>query len=120
METSLRYATNSRSLKILAKEKFPVNSKTRLQLHGELDTGAGVPSYLCAMIRHLFPKASTSLGVGLHYDKREKLRCLVRGKKKFPVVTDEFVTFNIKGRCDFDQDFVQVCLFRFTSVIYAS
>jgi len=33
METSLRYATNSRSLKIHAKEKFPVNSKTRLQVN---------------------------------------------------------------------------------------
>jgi hypothetical protein len=107
METSLRYATNSRSLKIHAKEKFPVNSKTRLQLHGELDTGAGVPSYFCAMIRYFFHEASTNLGVGLHYDKREKLRCLVRGKKKFPVITDEVVTFNIKGRCDFDQDLVQ-------------
>lgn len=27
--------------------------------------------------------------------------------------TDELVTFNIKGRCDFDQDFVQVCLLFF-------
>ncbi|CAD5313304.1 unnamed protein product [Arabidopsis thaliana] len=59
------------------------------------------------MIRYFFHEASTNLGVGLHYDKREKLRCLVRGKKKFPVITDEVVTFNIKGRCDFDQDLVQ-------------
>lgn len=56
----------------------------------------------------------------MHYDKREKLRCLVRGKKKFPVITDERVTFNIKGRCDFDQDFVQVRLFRFPSVMFVS
>ncbi|CAH2036693.1 unnamed protein product [Thlaspi arvense] len=107
METSLRYSTNSRSLKIHAKEKLSVNSDIRLQLHGELDTGVGAPSYLCAMLRHFFHEGSASVGVGLHYNKREKLRCLVRGKKKFPVRTDELVTFNIKGRCDFDQDFVQ-------------
>ncbi|CAE5964332.1 unnamed protein product [Arabidopsis arenosa] len=107
METSLRYTCNSKSMKIHAKEKVPVNSKTHLQLHGELDTGTGAPSYFCAMIRHFFPEASTGLGVGLHYDKRQKLRCLVRGKKEFPVRADKRVTFNIKGRCDFDQDLNQ-------------
>ncbi|ESQ27487.1 hypothetical protein EUTSA_v10019232mg [Eutrema salsugineum] len=107
METSLRYNYGSKSLKIHAKEKLPVNSATHLQLHGELDTGTGAPSYFCAMIRRFFPEASTGLGVGLHYDKRQKLRCHVRGKKEFPVRTDKLVTFNIKGRCDFDQDFNQ-------------
>ncbi|KAF3516964.1 hypothetical protein DY000_02064073 [Brassica cretica] len=107
METSLRYTCNSKSLKIHAKEKLPVNSKTHLQLHGELDTGTGAPSYFCAMIRHLFPEAATGLGVGIHYDKRQKLRCHVRGKKEFPVRDDKSVTFNVKGRCDFDQDFNQ-------------
>ncbi|XP_010539779.1 PREDICTED: outer envelope pore protein 21B, chloroplastic [Tarenaya hassleriana] len=107
MDTSLRYASNSKSLKIHAKEKLPLNSKTRLQFHGELDTGTGAPSYICAMIRYFFMEASTSLGLGLHYDKREKLRCLVRGKKEFPVIADGIVTFNVKGRSDFDQDFNQ-------------
>ncbi|KFK44190.1 hypothetical protein AALP_AA1G226400 [Arabis alpina] len=96
METSLRYSTNSTSLKIHTKEKLPVNSKTLFHLHGELDAGA--PSYFCAMIIYFFHEASTSLKVGLHYDKREKLRCLVRGKNKFLVRTDELVTFNIKGK----------------------
>ena len=32
METSLRYTCNSKSLKIHAKEKLPVNSKTHLQV----------------------------------------------------------------------------------------
>ncbi|CAH8363954.1 unnamed protein product [Eruca vesicaria subsp. sativa] len=104
METSLRY---SKSLRIHAKEKLPFNSKTHLQLHGELDTGTRSPSYFCAMIRHLFPEASTGLGVGFHYDKRHKLRCHVRGKKEFPLITNSLVTFNVKGRCDFDQDFNQ-------------
>ncbi|XP_013721152.1 outer envelope pore protein 21B, chloroplastic isoform X2 [Brassica napus] len=53
METSLRY---SKSLRIHAKEKLPFNSRTHLQLHGELDAGTGAPSYFCAMIRHLFPE----------------------------------------------------------------
>ncbi|AEE35836.1 outer envelope pore 21B-like protein [Arabidopsis thaliana] len=57
METSMRYTSNSKSMKIHAKEKVPVNSKTHLQLHGELDTGTGAPSYFCAMIRHFFPEA---------------------------------------------------------------
>ncbi|XP_010537217.1 PREDICTED: outer envelope pore protein 21B, chloroplastic [Tarenaya hassleriana] len=107
METSLRYTSNSRSLKIHAKEKLLVNSRTRLQLHGELDTGTGAPSYFCAMIRYFNPEALTILGLGLHYNKREKLRCLVRGKMEFPVRTGVPVTFNVKGRCDFDQEFNQ-------------
>lgn len=51
----------------------------------------------------------------MHYDKRQKLRCLVRGKKEFPVRADKRVTFNIKGRCDFDQDLNQVWCFCFLS-----
>ncbi|KAL0724249.1 hypothetical protein Bca4012_038848 [Brassica carinata] len=58
-------------------------------------------------LRHLFPEALTGMGVGFHYDKRHKLRCHVRGKKDFPLRTNKLVTFNIKGRCDFDQDFNQ-------------
>ncbi|XP_013590680.1 PREDICTED: outer envelope pore protein 21B, chloroplastic-like isoform X2 [Brassica oleracea var. oleracea] len=104
METSLRY---SKSLRIHAKEKLPFNSRTHLQLHGELDAGTGAPSYFCAMIRHLFPEALTGLGVGLYYDKRHKLRSHVRGKKEFPMGANKLVTFNVKGRCDFDQDFNQ-------------
>ncbi|WZZ67290.1 hypothetical protein YC2023_078660 [Brassica napus] len=79
----------------------------KLFLHGELDAGTGAPSYFCAMIRHLFPEALTGLGVGLYYDKRHKLRSHVRGKKEFPMGANKLVTFNVKGRCDFDQDFNQ-------------
>ncbi|GAV65846.1 hypothetical protein CFOL_v3_09360 [Cephalotus follicularis] len=105
METSLRFAGDSRALKIHAKEKIPVDSKTHLQVHGELDTRYGVPSYFSAMIRHFYPDLSASLGVGLHYDKHEKLRFFVRGKKAFPVSSDGLFNFNIKGRCHTDQEF---------------
>lgn len=77
------------------------------QVHGELDTKSGAPSYLCAMIRHFYPDLSASLGVGVQYDRREKLRYNVRGKKSIPVTTNGAVLFNIKGRFDVDKEFKQ-------------
>ncbi|KAE8715591.1 putative RING/U-box superfamily protein [Hibiscus syriacus] len=38
METSLRYSGDSKALRVHAKEKFPIDSKTYLQVQGELDT----------------------------------------------------------------------------------
>ncbi|XP_052203260.1 outer envelope pore protein 21, chloroplastic-like [Diospyros lotus] len=105
METSIRYGGDSKALRIHAKEKFPVDSSTFLQVHGELDTKYGAPSYLSAMIRHFYPDLSASLGVGLLYDRHEKLRYCVRGKKAFSVTPNGLVEFNIKGRCDVDKEF---------------
>lgn len=51
---------------------------------------------------------SASLGVGLQYDKHEKLRYSVRGKKTFPVTTDGLLSFNVKGQCDVDKEFREV------------
>ncbi|GLT64110.1 hypothetical protein SLA2020_366220 [Shorea laevis] len=105
METSLRFGRDSKALRIHAKEKFPIDSNTYLQVHGELDTRVGVPSYLSAVMRHFYPDFSASLGVGLQYDKWGKLRYSVRGKKSFPVTTDGLLSFNIKGQCDVDKEF---------------
>ncbi|XVE56295.1 hypothetical protein DITRI_Ditri03aG0227300 [Diplodiscus trichospermus] len=111
METSLRYSRGSKALRIHAKEKFPIDSKTHLQVHGELDTGTGGASNFCAMIRHFYPDLHTSLGVGLLYDKndkrdkRDKLRYTLRGKKSFLVTNDGLVNFIVKGRYDVDQEF---------------
>ncbi|KAI5590272.1 hypothetical protein BDE02_05G217700 [Populus trichocarpa] len=82
METSLRYGVDSKALKIHAKERFAIDSSTHLQL-------------------------SACLGVGLQYDKHEKLRYFVRGKKGFPVTNDGLISFNVKGRCDVDKEFKQ-------------
>ncbi|XP_031270279.1 outer envelope pore protein 21, chloroplastic isoform X2 [Pistacia vera] len=82
METSLRYGKDSKALRIHAKEKFLIDSNTRLQL-------------------------SASLGVGLQYTKHEKLRYFVRAKKGFPVTSNGLLSFNIKGRCDVDKEFKQ-------------
>ncbi|KAK6939193.1 hypothetical protein RJ641_028724 [Dillenia turbinata] len=111
METSLRYGGDSKSIRFHAKEKFPLDSSTRLQysilsgfqLHGELDTGDGAPSYASALVRHFYPDLSASLGVGLQFDKHEKLRYCVRGKKAFPLTPK--LSVNIKGRCYVDKDF---------------
>ncbi|KAL5555646.1 hypothetical protein UlMin_037882 [Ulmus minor] len=106
MATSLRYGGDSKALRIHAKEKLPINSDTLLQVHRELDTRVGAPSYFCALLRHFYPDLcfslnfSASLGVGLKYDKREKLCYIVRGKKSFPVTTNGHFIFNIKGHCD--------------------
>ncbi|KAL2522071.1 Outer envelope pore protein 21B [Forsythia ovata] len=104
MESSLRYGGDSKSLKIHAKEKYPVNSNTQLQLHGELDTRIGAPTYLRAMIRHFYPDISASVDVGVQYTRHEKLRYSVRGKKAFPVTADGLINFNIKGRFNIDKE----------------
>ncbi|OVA00655.1 hypothetical protein BVC80_9085g66 [Macleaya cordata] len=105
METSLRYAGDSKSLRFHAKEKFPIDTKTFLQVHGELDTNVGAPSYCSAIIRHFYPELSASLGVGLQYDKHERLRYTVRGKKAFPITSNGLLSVVIKGRCDADKEF---------------
>ncbi|XWS20824.1 hypothetical protein CRYUN_Cryun30bG0002200 [Craigia yunnanensis] len=105
METSLRYSGDSKALRIHAKEKFPIDSKTHLQVHGELDTRTGTPSNFCAMIRHFYPDLLASLGIGLRYDKRDKVRYTVRGKKYFLVTNNGLVNFVVKGRYDVDQEF---------------
>ena len=49
--------------------------------------------------------------MGLQYDKHEKVRYFVRGKKGFPVTNDGLISFNVKGRCDVDKEFKQVGVF---------
>ncbi|KAF5739287.1 outer envelope pore protein 21 chloroplastic [Tripterygium wilfordii] len=105
METSLRYGGDYKALRIHAKQKLLIDSKTHLQLHGELDTRIGAPSYFCAMIRHFYPEASANLGVGVKYSKHEKLQYSVRGKMSFPVTSDDLLSFVIKGQCDVDKEF---------------
>ncbi|WCJ44748.1 Outer envelope pore protein 21 chloroplastic [Euphorbia peplus] len=108
METSLRFGRDSKALRIHAKEKFPLDSKTHLQVHGELDTKdgrIGPPSFVGAMIRRFYPDLSGSLDLGVHYDKHEKLTYRIRGKKAFPVTSDSHLSFNVKGFCKIDKDF---------------
>ncbi|XP_059636538.1 outer envelope pore protein 21B, chloroplastic-like isoform X1 [Cornus florida] len=105
METSLRYDCDSRALVIHAKEKIAIDSKTHLQVHGELDTKIGVPCYLSAVMRRFYPDLSASLGFGLHYNGQEKFRYSMQGKKAFPVTTNGLLSFNIKGRYDIDKEF---------------
>ncbi|KAL1814987.1 hypothetical protein DCAR_0519201 [Daucus carota subsp. sativus] len=107
METSLRYGGDSKILRIRAKEKIPFDSETHLELHGELDTKIGAPSFLSGTIRHFYPDLLASLGLGVQYDKRQKLRYVVRGKKEFPVTADGMIKFHVKGRCDIGKDFIQ-------------
>ncbi|KAJ8762254.1 hypothetical protein K2173_007410 [Erythroxylum novogranatense] len=104
METSLRYGLDSKALRIHAKEKLRIDSKTHFQVHGELDTKIGAPSYFGAMIRHFHPELSASLGVGVHYTRHEKLHYSIRGKKAFHVTNDGLLNFNVKGRCNFDKE----------------
>lgn len=50
-----------------------------------------------------------SAGVGVQYDKYKKLQYLARGKMTFPVTTDGYLKFTIKGQSHLDKDFKQVC-----------
>ncbi|KAL2895237.1 Outer envelope pore protein 21B chloroplastic [Bienertia sinuspersici] len=109
MDTSLRYNSASKALRIHAKQKLPIDSDTFLQVHGELDTRYGSPNYFCAMLRRFYnqPQLSSSLGVGVQFDKHEKLGYVVRGKMAFPVTSNDSISFNVKGRCDVDKEFKQ-------------
>ncbi|KAH9624922.1 hypothetical protein KSS87_004198 [Heliosperma pusillum] len=109
METSLRYNGDAKALKLHAKQNLLILSDTFLQVRGELDTKYGGPSYLSAMLRRFYnpPQLAASLGLGVQYDKREKLGYVVRGKLGFPVLSDDSVRFNVKGRCDVDKDLKQ-------------
>ncbi|CAA2999345.1 Hypothetical predicted protein [Olea europaea subsp. europaea] len=123
MESSLRYGGDSKSLRIHAKEKYPIaaDSNTQLQLHGELDTRIGAPSYLSAMIRHFYPDVSASIGAGIQYTRHEKLRYSVRGKKTIPVTDNGLINFNIKGRMIIDKEFKErepLGAAEFTWIIY--
>ncbi|XP_025674983.1 outer envelope pore protein 21, chloroplastic isoform X5 [Arachis hypogaea] len=103
METSLRYGGDSKALRIHAKEKVPIDSNTFFQVHGELDTRVGQASSLSAQIRHFYPSLSATLGVGLRYDKHEKLCYTVRAKKTFPVteglveIREDYIEDSHKG-----------------------
>ncbi|XP_057436801.1 outer envelope pore protein 21, chloroplastic-like [Lotus japonicus] len=105
METSLRYAGDSKALRIHAKEKLRIDTNTFFQVQGELDTRYGQPNSLRALIRHFYPNLSATLGVGMRYDKHEKLRYTVVAKKTFPVTINGLVNFKIKGGCDVDKEF---------------
>ncbi|XP_022153118.1 outer envelope pore protein 21, chloroplastic [Momordica charantia] len=105
METSLRYAGDTRALRIHAKEKIPLDSNIFLQVHGELDTRVGEPSLLAASLRQFYPDLSASASIGVRYDKYEKLHYLGRGKMSFPVTTDGLLRFTIKGQSYLDKEF---------------
>ncbi|GAB2210431.1 hypothetical protein Droror1_Dr00015697 [Drosera rotundifolia] len=114
METSLRFSGDSKSLRIHAKEKYPIESNTHLQVRGELDTKWGTPSFFDATLRHFFPDISASLGLAVLYErhglalqhrKQGKIQYGVRGKKAFPVTANGLLNFNIKGRGDVDKEF---------------
>ncbi|XP_072085021.1 outer envelope pore protein 21, chloroplastic isoform X6 [Arachis hypogaea] len=93
METSLRYGGDSKALRIHAKEKVPIDSNTFFQVHGELDTRVGQASSLSAQIRHFYPSLSATLGVGLRYDKHEKL-CYTEGLVE---IREDYIEDSHKG-----------------------
>ncbi|XP_043711991.1 outer envelope pore protein 21, chloroplastic-like [Telopea speciosissima] len=105
METSLRYGGDSKALRIHAKENFPIFTNKHFQVHAALDTGSGDLGYFSGIIRNFYPKLSTTLGVGLLYDKHDKFRYTVRGKTNIPVTTNGPLSFIIQGRYDGDNDF---------------
>ncbi|XP_068640564.1 outer envelope pore protein 21, chloroplastic-like [Aristolochia californica] len=102
MQTSLRYDSDSKALLIHAKEKIPVDSKTLCQVHGELDTKIGAPSSLALIFRNFYPEFSASIGAGIRYDVDKKIKYSLLGKKAFPITSNGFVSFNLKGRYDVD------------------
>ncbi|XP_078161888.1 outer envelope pore 21B-like protein [Carex rostrata] len=105
METSLRLGGESKSLRIHAKEKFPLSSNFLFQAHGEIDTSIAAPSYLAILMRGYFPELSAKIGVGVHYDDKKQLGYTLRGKKSFPLTSNGLVGVNIKGLLLTDQEY---------------
>ncbi|CAA6655835.1 unnamed protein product [Spirodela intermedia] len=99
MDTSLRCGSGSQSLKVHAKEKFPLASQIFLQVSD------WAPCFLAVLIRHFYPQASASMGVGCQYNGDKELSYNIRGKKAFPVTSNGLVNLNVKGRCDVDKEF---------------
>ncbi|KAJ8461585.1 hypothetical protein OPV22_034511 [Ensete ventricosum] len=99
MENSLRYDGDSKSLRIHAKEKIPLASKTLLQAKFCLQCWIGsrvsvrvkrnliseMFRYLALIVRHFYPELSASMGFGIQLDKDEQSSYSLRGKKAFPV-----------------------------------
>lgn len=107
METSLRYSDHSKTLRIHAKEKLPLDSKTLIQAHGEIETGAGRPSLLAMSIRRFYPELSASIGIGFEFNEQDKFGYNIRGKKALALTHNDMLGINVKGRCDTDKDFKQ-------------
>lgn len=78
-----------------------------MQVHGEVDTGVGAPSYFSALLHFFYPDFSASLGLGFQYNNHDKLGYCVRGKKAFSLANDGLLSFNIKGRYNVDKELVK-------------
>ncbi|XP_022857533.1 outer envelope pore protein 21B, chloroplastic-like isoform X2 [Olea europaea var. sylvestris] len=109
MESSLRYGGDSKSLRIHAKEMYPIatDSNTLLQLHGELDTRLGAPTYLSAMIRHFYPDRESQGAAELNWiifnfkkdqDLRFKVGYEVVDKIPYFQIKENNWTFNADGK----------------------
>lgn len=48
--------------------------------------------------------------MGVQYNRRDKVHYHVRGKKTFPVTADGLFNFNVKGRCNINEELKQVSL----------
>ncbi|KAL1540639.1 outer envelope pore protein 21, chloroplastic-like [Salvia divinorum] len=119
METSFRYGGDSKSLRIHAKEKISISPNSIFQLHGELDTKLGAPTFVNGMLRHFHPELSASLGLGVWYNRRDKVRYHIRGKKTFPVTGDGLVNFNVKGRCNINKELKQIDYSTATELVWS-
>ncbi|XP_020571186.1 outer envelope pore protein 21B, chloroplastic [Phalaenopsis equestris] len=107
IETSMRYSGQSKTLRIHAKEKLPLDSKTLIQAHGEVETGAGHPRFLAMSIRRFFPEHSASFGVGFEFNSKDKFGYNIRGKRALGLTSNGMLVLNMKGRCDTDKNFNQ-------------
>ncbi|KAH6782815.1 hypothetical protein C2S53_006179 [Perilla frutescens var. hirtella] len=119
METSLRYAGDSKALRIRAKEKFPVSTNSICQLQGELDTKLGAPTFLNGMIRYYHPTIPASLGAGVQYNRRDKVHYHARSKATFPVTADGLFNFNVKGRCNIDEELKKIDYSATTELVWS-
>ncbi|KAF3791257.1 Outer envelope pore protein 21B [Nymphaea thermarum] len=107
METSLRCRSDAKALCIHAKEKFPFQKNFLFQVHGELNTYAGTPSYFAMLTRYFNPEFASSLGIGVRHDRKEKLMYDIQGKKAFPISPSASLTLDTKGKWTFDKDFIE-------------
>ena len=99
METSLRFDSNGKSLRLFAKEKFSNDDNYVLTVSGSLDTKDGRVESRAYVRKKFFPEAVLSrVDMGLSYaTTADDVKYGIAGKKSFELTDDGLTTLDVKG-----------------------
>ena len=99
METSLRFDSNGKSLRLFAKEKFSNDDNYVLTVSGSLDTKDGRVESRAYVRKKFFPEAVLyRVDMGLSYaTTADDVKYGIAGKKSFELTDDGLTTLDVKG-----------------------